>query len=205
MDDKRLLKKGGIVHIDQLNRRVKVSQFPQRIISLVPSQTELLFDLGLEDRIVGLTRFCIHPANYVKEKQIIGGPKNFRFDKIDELAPNLIIGNKEENYPDGIEALASRYPVWMSDVNDLKSAYEMISSIGSLTGQIDKAIKMLEGIRQVFNNKVDFQHLSVVYLIWNKPFMAAGLNTFINSILKELHLKNLVIAERYPEMNANQL
>jgi ABC-type Fe3+-hydroxamate transport system substrate-binding protein len=74
---------------------------PKRIISLVPSQTELLVDLGLRDQLVGVTKFCIHPKGLKKGKVIIGGTKNFHFDKIDVLEPDLIIGNKEENYQEG--------------------------------------------------------------------------------------------------------
>jgi ABC-type Fe3+-hydroxamate transport system substrate-binding protein len=99
---------------DQLGRRVVIPFPPQRIVSLVPSQTELLFDLGLGERVVGVTKFCIHPAYARQRATIVGGTKNFDFAKIDALKPDLIIGNKEENYQEGIEQLATSYPVWLS-------------------------------------------------------------------------------------------
>ena len=115
--------------IDHLGKQISISFPPKRIISLVPSQTELLADLGLEDRIVGITKFCIHPEPWQKTKTIVGGTKKFRFDVIDSLKPDLIIGNKEENYQGGIEQLKSQYPVWMSDIVTLKDAFAMIREI----------------------------------------------------------------------------
>ena len=94
-------------YIDQLGTRIEIEVIPQRIISLVPSQTEFLFDIGLGERLLGLTKFCTHPEHLRKEKTVVGGTKNFRFDVIDQLKPDLIIGNKEENYKEGIERLAN--------------------------------------------------------------------------------------------------
>src|SRR5690606_36101517 len=103
-------------YIDQLKRSISISHPPQRIISLVPSQTELLVDLGLEEKIVGVTKFCIHPKDLRKRKSIVGGTKNYRMEVIESLKPDLIIGNKEENDQSGIEDLMRKYPVWMSDI-----------------------------------------------------------------------------------------
>src|SRR5687768_5823942 len=88
----------------------------KRIVSTVPSQTELLFDLGLVEEIVGVTWFCIHPAEKVKNKTKIGGTKNLKLDKIRELKPDLIIANKEENERSQIETLAEEFPVYLSDI-----------------------------------------------------------------------------------------
>src|SRR6478736_5764131 len=117
---------------DQLGTVLSVPDLPLRIVSLVPSQTELLFDLGLEDRIVGVTKFCIHPKN-AKAKAIVGGTKNFHFNIIEQLQPDLVIGNKEENEEEGILYLRKNYPVWMSDIYSLEDALSMIRSIGELT------------------------------------------------------------------------
>jgi len=87
---------------DQLGNQITIPFPPQRIISLVPSQTELLADLNLDSRVVGISKFCIHPAGWRESKSIIGGTKQFRFDVIQSLQPDLIIGNKEENYQEGI-------------------------------------------------------------------------------------------------------
>jgi ABC-type Fe3+-hydroxamate transport system substrate-binding protein len=98
------------VYIDQLNREVIIKEKPCRIISLVPSQTELLFDLGLEDEIIGITKFCVHPREWFNTKTRVGGTKNIHLQKIKELNPDLIIANKEENVQEQIEELAKAFP-----------------------------------------------------------------------------------------------
>ena len=105
---------------DQLGDQIVLTAPPKRIVSLVPSQTELLADLALNNEVVGITKFCVHPPGWLKSKTIVGGTKQFDFDAIDALNPDLIIGNKEENYKDGITVLKKKYPVWMSDINTLR-------------------------------------------------------------------------------------
>src|SRR5688572_33195492 len=117
---------------DQLGDQITIHFPPQRIISLVPSQTELLADLGLDNRIVGITKFCVHPESWQGSKTIVGGTKKFRFDRIESLNPDLIIGNKEENYLEGIAQLKSKYPVWMSDIITIEDSQTMIQQIGGL-------------------------------------------------------------------------
>lgn len=90
---------------DQMARKIVVPDVPRRIISLVPSQTELLFDLGLNEEIVGVTKYCVHPAEAVQAKTKIGGTKRLRFEVIEELRPDLIIGNKEENDQAQLDAI----------------------------------------------------------------------------------------------------
>ncbi|MFM9908437.1 MAG: ABC transporter substrate-binding protein [Chitinophagaceae bacterium] len=135
---------------DQLGRVISISKKPQRIISLVPSQTELLFDLGLSNEVVGITKFCIHPAEWFRTKSRIGGTKNIHLEKIDELKPDLIIANKEENTKEQIEILAKQYSVWVSDVNTLEDAMVMICEIGCITSASDKAEKIMKGIEKGF-------------------------------------------------------
>ena len=101
---------------DHLDRVVLLSGPPKRIVSLVPSQSELLFDLGLEHEVVGITKFCVHPPRWYNSKLRIGGTKQLHFEKIRELKPDLIIANKEENNREDIEQLAQEFSVWVSDV-----------------------------------------------------------------------------------------
>src|SRR5579872_378234 len=105
---------------DQLGRTITLDQPPVRIISLVPSQTELLYDLDAD--VVGITKFCVHPSAWFREKPRIGGTKNIHPDRIAALRPDLIIANKEENDRGQIEALAAQYPVWVSDIHNLTDA-----------------------------------------------------------------------------------
>jgi ABC-type Fe3+-hydroxamate transport system substrate-binding protein len=193
------------IFTDQLGRKVEVPYPPKRIISLVPSQTELLFYLGLSDQVVGITKFCIHPAGWFKSKTKVGGTKNFRFDIIDQLNPDLIIGNKEENYLVGITELEKRYPVWMSDISTLEDALNMMESIGQLTERETEAAKLISEIKTSFVGLTPRHSLKVLYLIWKSPWMAAGKNTFIDSMLSKIGLENILTESRYPTISESQL
>lgn len=195
---------------DQLGRRVVVPFPPQRIVSLVPSQTELLFDLGLGEKVVGVTKFCIHPAEARTKATIIGGTKNFNFEKIAALKPDLIIGNKEENYQDGIEQLTAKYPVWLSDISNLTEALDMIRRVGFITGAKEKAATMANEIEASFaaleTPNTEETPVSAAYFIWRKPYMAAATGTFIDDMLRRMGIVNAFAGQsRYPEISAEQL
>ncbi len=193
------------VFTDQLGRKVEVPNPLKRIISLVPSQTELLFYLGLANRVVGITKFCIHPGDWFKSKTKVGGTKNFHFDIIDQLKPDLIIGNKEENYQEGITKLESTYPVWMSDISSFEDALDMISRIGQLVDKEAESLNLIEKIGISFRGLKPHPPLKVVYLIWKSPWMAAGKNTFIDSMLFKIGLENVLAENRYPTITESQL
>lgn len=189
---------------DQMGRSVAIKFPPKRIVSLVPSQTELLADLGLEEEVIAITKYCTHPVAWQKSKHIVGGTKNFDVKMICDLSPDLIIGNKEENHRDSIEQLAD-YPVWMSDITALEEAISMITSIGEMTDRETRAASIVEDIRSSFSQIRKFSYATVLYLIWRKPWMAAGTATFINSMLETIGLENAVQQERYPEMTEHDL
>jgi ABC-type Fe3+-hydroxamate transport system substrate-binding protein len=196
------------VFTDQMQRQVDIPHPPQRIVSLVPSQTELLFDLGLQDQIVGVTKFCIHPKAQCASKTRIGGTKKFHFDRIDALKPDLIIGNKEENYQEGIEALAEKYPVWMSDIFTLDDALHMMQQLGEITDTNSQAQTFIQEIKTGFANLVVPQKATnkVAYFIWRKPYMAAGNNNFIDEMIKRCGWQNVFAdTPRYPEISPEQL
>lgn len=191
---------------DQLGNKITLPRSPQRIISLVPSQTELLHHLGLDQQVVGITKYCAHPHEWLKTKQIIGGTKQFHFDLIEKLQPDLIIGNKEENYKDGIEKLQQQYPVWMSDITSLNDATTMIRSIGELTSSETRAAAIISSITSAFATLKRHHSKRALYLIWRKPWMAAGSQTFIHTILEMLGLVNcLANKPRYPEITSDEI
>ena len=195
---------------DQLGRRVAVPFPPQRIVSLVPSQTELLFDLGLGDKVVGVTKFCIHPAEARTKATVIGGTKNFDFEKIAALKPDLIIGNKEENYQAGIEQLTSDYPVWLSDISNLPEALEMVRRVGFIAGNKNQAEALAAEIKATFGaletQVATEPPVAVAYFIWRKPYMAAATGTFIDDMLHRAGFANAFARHaRYPEITAEQL
>ena len=193
-------------YIDQMQRQVEVPEKPRRIVSLVPSQTELLYSLGLEEEVVGLTKFCIHPPKWRKEKQVIGGTKKFHLDKIRELQPDLIIGNKEENYQEGIEALEKEFPVWMSDIFTLEDALQMMRQLGSMTGRGAKAEALARQVEEGFKKLHPLPQLDVLYFIWQKPYMAVGGNTFIDEMLQRCGFRNMLADRpRYPELSEEDI
>jgi ABC-type Fe3+-hydroxamate transport system substrate-binding protein len=193
---------------DQLSRQVSIPFPPRRIISLVPSQTELLFDLGLGEELVGITKFCIHPTDQFKLKTKVGGTKKLKLDVIRNLKPDLIIGNKEENAKEQIEELMEEFAVWMSDISNLKEALEMITGLGLLTGKEERAEEIAEQVRKRFSDlALQNSHTAnrVAYFIWKDPFMAAGTGTFIHDILIQSGFENAVTNSRYPELSEQQL
>ena len=136
---------------DQIGHKFKLTKSPQRIVSIVPSQTELLYTLGLDNEVVGITKFCIHPKVWFKSKNRVGGTKNVNFDKIEALNPDLIIANKEENTKDQIEYLQTLYPVYTSDILDLNHSLSMINDIGTLTNCKKAAQEISATISRNFN------------------------------------------------------
>jgi ABC-type Fe3+-hydroxamate transport system substrate-binding protein len=180
---------------------------PKRIISLVPSQTELLFGLGLEAETVGITKFCVHPQNWFKTKQKIGGTKSVKPAIIKALKPDLIIANKEENLKKQVEHLAADYPVWLTDVNNLEDAVQMIADIGTLTGKSEVAISLIEGINKSFETLLKpGQPVKTAYLIWQNPYMTVGGDTFINDMMRHCGFENIFANKsRYPEVTIDEL
>lgn len=195
---------------DQLARAVSLNYPPKRIVSLVPSQTELLFELGLNEEVVGITKFCIHPAAQFQKKTKVGGTKKLNIELIRSLQPDLIIGNREENTREDIELLSAEFPVWMSDVDTLEAAMETITQIGELVDREPEAAYLNFLIKAGFT---DLQTLAleqgidkkVAYLIWKNPYMLAGRDTFINDILVKNGLTNIVVESRYPEISLEEL
>lgn len=191
---------------DQMGRAVVLDEYPQRIISLVPSQTELLYDLGLGDKVVGITKFCVHPDAWYRNKTRVGGTKSYHFDRIKALEADLIIGNKEENDREQIQKLMELFPVWMSDILDLPDAYEMMRQLGELVNRKAEAETL---VRQTMNGFAEFanpKRLSVVYLIWNDPIMAVGEQTFIHCMLEQCGWTNSLAQQtRYPELSLTTL
>jgi ABC-type Fe3+-hydroxamate transport system substrate-binding protein len=196
--------------VDQMNITIRLSGIPRRIVSLVPSQTELLFSLGLEERVVGITKFCIHPNDWFRSKKRVGGTKDANFEKIRALNPDLIIGNKEENDKSNIEELSSIAPIWMSDIFKLDDSLDMIHKIGEMVGASEKAHHMIASIRSEFNSLEDVVQIrssqrkpSALYLIWKDPYLSAGKNTFIDDLLSRCGFVNFTKEERYPEVILN--
>lgn len=194
---------------DQLGTVHTFETAPKRIISLVPSQTELLFDLGLEDNIVGITKFCVHPFHFKSTKKIIGGTKKVHYEKIRLLQPDIIIANKEENTQEIVEELSKICSVWVTNVITIEDNLKMITDFGVLFNKRTEAQKWIDKLNFAL---ADFQHFiedkpvnKVAYFIWANPYMVAGGGTFINELLKLNKFENIYdnnpkYEGRYPEV-----
>lgn len=197
--------------IDQLNRTVNLAKTPSRIVSLVPSQTELLVDLGLRSSIVGITKFCVHPANLRKEKTIVGGTKKVNYNKIKSLNPDIIICNKEENTEEMIRQLEDIAPVWISDISTISESLEMIDLLGEIFEVSEMASSIVSNINEAWNDfkkrMEDIPSKKLLYLIWKDPYMAAGKDTFINALLSLNKFENVISEKksRYPEVGFDVL
>ncbi len=198
-----------MVFNDQLNRTLSFSSYPKRIISLVPSQTELLFHLGLDKEVVGVTKFCIYPTDWKTRKTIVGGTKNIKIDLIKELNPDLIIANKEENDEDSLRKLMPIFPVWISDIKRLEDAFQMILSVGKITNTESTSFTWTEKIKKQFKilSLLPKQPRRVAYLIWNNPLMSVNQDTFIHSLLELNQWDNCFKDKlnRYPEIREEEL
>ena len=195
------------VVIDQTGQHLSIDHPPQRIISLVPSQTELLFDFGLDKEVVGITKFCIHPQAWFRTKTRVGGTKQLRMEVIADLRPDLIIANKEENVREQVEALQKNYRVWVTDVNDLDTALDMIVGIGNIVDKKEAAAAIATKIGENFANlPVIADKPRVAYLIWQNPLMTVGGDTFIHSMLDRAGFENVFKNKtRYPEITTAEL
>jgi iron complex transport system substrate-binding protein len=198
-------------YIDQLGTSHTFEKQPVRIVSLVPSQTELLYDLGLEDNIVGITKFCVHPVHFKATKTIVGGTKNIKFDKIKALQPDIIICNKEENTKEIVEELSQICPVWVTDIYTIEDNLQMISDFGQLFNKRTEAQKWIDKIDFAYQ---DFQQFikdkpikKAAYFIWANPYMVAGNHTFINELLQINHFQNMYANKesRYPEVELKKI
>ena len=182
------------------------NNYPKTIVSLVPSQTELLYYLGLDNEVAAITKFCVHPNIWFKNKTKIGGTKTIDVEVIKSLKPDLVLANKEENIKEQVEAVSQFCPVYVSDVNNVHDAIQMITDIGELTRRKDLANTLCNQIQESFQKLHISQNIKTAYFIWQKPYMTVGGDTFISDMMHHCGLENIFRNQtRYPEVNIEQL
>ena len=188
------------------DRTAGSATFPQRIVSLVPSQTELLAALGLDARVVGVTRFCVRPGDWKRRKAIVGGTKNVDVARVRALAPDLVLANREENTREDVEALAAFAPVLVTDVATVAGASAMIREVGARTGTEAVANALAGRIANGFAALPALAPLRAAYFIWREPWMVAGGGTFIGDVLRRGGFANVFEhAPRYPAVSADEV
>lgn len=178
----------------------------QRIVSLVPSLTELLIDLGLKNQLAGRTRFCVHPEQKVASIPIIGGTKNPRLDKIHQANPDLIIANKEENRPQDVRSLMQDFEVEVTDISTIEDALITIHKLGQRLGAEEQAETLIQNIQERLSERPEEPKLRTAYLIWKDPWMTVGGDTYIHDVLSHWKLPNVFGGEkRYPKFELEEL
>lgn len=190
-----------------MGHRINLEKTPKRIISIVPSQSEFLWDIGLREELIGVTKFCIHPRQMYRSVERVGGTKDLDPDKIRSLKPDLIIGNKEENSEDQIRSLQREFPVWMSDIYSFEDSFKMMRDLGLLLDKEAEAEKIVTDIEKTLPGiKNKFSGQRVAYFIWNRPYMTAAKHTFIDHVLNYIGLKNVCEnSKRYPDLSEEDL
>lgn len=178
-----------------------------KVISLVPSITEALFDLGLtENEVIGRTKFCIHPQEKVKNVEIIGGTKNLNIEKIKALKPDLILANKEENVKEQVEILMADFKVIVYNTETIEDNYYLVQNLGLLFNKEEKAEIFNLKINKILNQAKLNSTKKAAYLIWKNPYMTVGSDTFIHNILSEIGFENIFKSQtRYPEIQVEDL
>lgn len=191
---------------DARGHRTELERPPRRIVSLVPSQTELLAYLGLDETVVGVTRFCERPGHWRSEKTIVGGTKDVDVNTVRNLAPDLILANYEENTRADVEALDEIAPVFVTKVTTVTKALDMIRTVGTLTSTSDQTSTLAGQIISRFSQLPAFPPLRAAYLIWREPYMAVGGNTFIHDVMSWAGFENVYGDQtRYPEVSLEDL
>ncbi len=186
---------------DALGRRVRLDAPPRRIVSLVPSQTELLAALGLDAEVVGLTRFCVHPEGWKARKTIVGGTKTVNAGRVRTLAPDLVLANHEENDRDDVEELAALASVYVTDVADVPGALAMIRTVGALADRQPAADALADAVGVGFGVLPTYEPLRALYLIWRDPWMTVGGDTFVSDVMARAGLANAAAEHtRYPAL-----
>ncbi len=192
--------------VDARGLRLTLPRPPRRLVSLVPSQTELLADLGLDDAVVGLTRFCVHPAGWKQRKAIVGGTKQVDRERLAALRPDLVLANLEENTREMVEDLEALAPVFVTDVRTVPEALAMIRTIGCLTDCAAAAEALATAIDAAFAGLPSFRPLRTAYLIWQRPWMTVGRDTFVHDVMERAGLVNVFSGRtRYPTIRLEEL
>jgi ABC-type Fe3+-hydroxamate transport system substrate-binding protein len=188
-----------------------------RIVSLCPSLTELVFDLGRGDELVGRTRFCVHPVGRVDAIERVGGTKNPKVERIIELAPDVVLLNEEENRREDAEALRTAgIALHTSFPRDALDTAAMVRSIGQVldaAGAAERIAADIEArtarVRKEAAGRAA-QGVAPVrwtYLIWRRPYMAVSGDTFVSALLDQAGGENVFARceDRYPSVTPEEL
>lgn len=174
--------------VDASGVALELAAPPQRIVSLIPSTTELLCALGLAEALVGVTVYCVEPRDIVRGKTRVGGEKDPDLAVIRRLAPDLVVANIEENRLEDVAALrAAGVPVWVTWPRTVAEALTMIRDLGEVTGAHERARALLDTLEPLYararERAATRRPVPVFYPIWRQPWMTIGADTYVHDLL----------------------
>lgn len=199
---------------DQIGDLIVLEKPASRIVSLVPSQTEMICDLGLEKALCGITKFCVHPGHLKDKTTVVGGTKNLHLDTIEKLKPDLVVANREENNRRDIQKLSKKIPVYVSDIASPEEGMDFATDMGELTGKTVEAEMLVDRLEFAYGELIkasaNYSPKKVLYLIWKDPYMAAGTDTYISKMMEYCGLENClqILLEkgfRYPKLEVEEI
>ena len=185
---------------------------PRRIVSLVPSLTEALFALGLGECVVGVTDWCVHPADAVASVPKLGGTKNPNLSAIVALRPELVIANQEENRRRDVERLREAgIAVWVTYPRTVREAAVLLREIASLGATAEALRKVVEPVEAALDAALaarDGPAQRVFCPIWRDPWMSVGPDTYAHDLLTLCGGENIFAGHkgrRYPRVRLSEV
>lgn len=178
----------------------------RKIISLCPSVTETICELGFPEKLAGITDFCVHPSKYVKQIPKIGGVKNPDIKKILRLKPDLVLFVKDENTLQDYEKLHTHLECIVFDIKTIDDSMNMIASLEKILNA-GRTKSLINQMNKLIGKTIPkYPDKKYLYLVWKNPFMAAANNTYTSSLLSVFGMKNFLAHEEgYPEINLSEI
>ena len=182
----------------------------RRIVSLVPSLTETLFEIGAGDVVAGVSDFCRHPCERIAALPKVGGPKNPDANAIAGLQPDLVLMDYDENRRADYESLVQRFPVYVSNVRKVADVPPLLCHLGAITGCGQRANAIaadLESRLQMADASPRAQRATAVVLLWREPLVTAGGETYITDLLRIVGIENAFasVVGRYPVISESRI
>jgi ABC-type Fe3+-hydroxamate transport system substrate-binding protein len=201
-----------VIGKDATGRELALGRAPRRIVSLIPSVTETLFALGLDEAIVGVTVYCVEPRAGVARKTKVGGEKNPKLELIRELTPDLVIANVEENLKTDVDRLREwGIPVWVTYPRTVAEGIRMVRELGELTATRPRAAAIADELEallaEVRARTAGRPPVPVFYPIWRAPYMTINRDTYIHDMLRVCGARNVFAdrPERYPTVTLDEV
>lgn len=194
--------------VDASGVAVSMPAPPRRIVSLIPSITEILFALGLGDAVAGCTVYCTQPPEGVATKTRVGGEKNPKLDLIRDLGADLVVANIEENLREHVETLrAWGIPVYVTYPRTVADGIRLVRELGAVTGAAARGAEIAAALdsrlAEIRAGREERRRARVFCPIWRNPYMTINGDTYVHDMLAACGGENVFarLPKRYPEIS----